>query len=144
MGFLTGKIDVNTTFSDNDFRGQIPRFASEAREANQTLVALIRSVGERTGATPAQVALAWLLAQTPWIVPLSGTRSSERLRENIGALSATLSRDDLQQLTAGSAPSRSKARAIPKRCCDASDCNERRRPRKNNIHDHAPAVGLAD
>jgi aryl-alcohol dehydrogenase-like predicted oxidoreductase len=100
-GFLTGKIDANTTFTDNDFRNQIPRFAPEAREANQALVALIRSVGERSGATPAQVALAWIMAQKPWIVPLFGTRSSERLHENIG--SVTLSPDDLHQLTAGSA-----------------------------------------
>ncbi|QDJ52669.1 aldo/keto reductase [Bordetella hinzii] len=102
-GFLTGKIDVNTTFSDNDFRGQIPRFAPAAREANQALVALIRSVGERNGATPAQVALAWIMAQKPWIVPLFGTRSSERLRENVGALSVTFSPDDLHQVTIGSA-----------------------------------------
>ena len=101
-GFLTGKIDVNTTFSDNDFRSQIPRFAPEAREANQALVELIRSVGERVGATPAQIALAWLLAQKHWVVPLFGTRSSGRLRENIGALSVTLSSDDLHQLSAGS------------------------------------------
>lgn len=102
-GFLTGKIDVNTRFSDNDFRNQIPRFAPEAREANQALVALIRSVSERNGATPAQMALAWLIAQKPWIVPLFGKRKSERLKENIGALSVTLSQSDLDQLTAGSA-----------------------------------------
>ncbi|WP_266031000.1 aldo/keto reductase [Brucella intermedia] len=101
-GFLTGQIDVNTTFSDNDFRNQIPRFAPEARKANQALVALIRSVAEGIGATAAQVALAWIMAQKPWIVPLFGTRNSERLRENIGALSVMLSPDDLQRLTAGS------------------------------------------
>jgi aryl-alcohol dehydrogenase-like predicted oxidoreductase len=101
-GFLTGKIDVNTEFSENDFRNQIPQFAPEAREANQALVALIRTVGERCGATPAQVALAWLMAQKPWIVPLFGTRKSERLQENIGALSVTLSQGDLDELTAGS------------------------------------------
>jgi aryl-alcohol dehydrogenase-like predicted oxidoreductase len=101
-GFLTGKIDVNTEFSENDFRNQIPRFAPEAREANQALVALIRTVGERYGATLAQVALAWLMAQKPWIVPLFGTRKSERLQENIGALSVTLSQGDLDELTAGS------------------------------------------
>lgn len=94
---------MNTRFSDNDFRNQIPRFAPEAREANQALVALIRSVSERNGATPAQMALAWLIAQKPWIVPLFGKRKSERLKENIGALSVTLSQSDLDQLTAGSA-----------------------------------------
>ncbi|WP_425961055.1 aldo/keto reductase [Rhizobium nepotum] len=102
-GFLTGKIDVNTEFSENDFRNQIPRFAPDAREANQALVALICTVGERYGATPAQVALAWLMGQKPWIVPLFGTRKSERLQENIGALSVTLSQNDLDQLTIGSA-----------------------------------------
>ncbi len=102
-GFLTGKIDVSTTFSDSDFRNQIPRFAPEAREANQALVELIRQVGARHGATPAQVALAWLLARRPWIVPLFGTRSSDRLRENIGALSVNLTPEDLHQLTEGSA-----------------------------------------
>lgn len=112
-GFLTGKVDVNTQFSDNDFRNQIPRFAPEAREANQALVALIRSVGERNGATPAQVALAWITAQKPWIVPLFGTRSSERLHENIGSLSVTLSADDLHQLTAGSAAIKIKGARYP-------------------------------
>lgn len=102
-GFLTGKIDVNTTFSDNDFRNQIPRFAPDARETNQALVNIIRLVGERIGATPAQVALAWILARRPWIAPLFGTRSSERLQENIGALSVTLSADDLDHLDTGSA-----------------------------------------
>lgn len=112
-GFLTGRIDANTTFSDNDSRTRNPRFAREAREANQALVALIGSVGERVGATPAQVALAWLMAQKPWIVPLFGTRSSDRLRENIGALSAALSPDDLQRLTAGSAAIRIEGARYP-------------------------------
>jgi aryl-alcohol dehydrogenase-like predicted oxidoreductase len=102
-GFLTGKIDVNTRFSENDFRNQIPRFAPEARVTNQALVTLIRTVAERNGATPAQVALAWLMAQKPWIVPLFGTRRSDRLQENVGASSLTLSPDDLDQLTIGSA-----------------------------------------
>ena len=102
-GFLTGKVDAATRFGENDFRSQIPRFAPEAREANQALVALIRMVGESNGATPAQTALAWLLAQKPWIVPLFGTRRSERLQENIGALSVTLPPDDLDQLSAGAA-----------------------------------------
>ena len=97
-GFLTGKIDTSTTFASNDFRGSIPRFAPEAREANQRLVDLVRKIGEAHGATPAQVALAWLLAQQPWIVPLFGTRKLERFEENIGALSLSLKADELQEL----------------------------------------------
>ena len=97
-GFLTGKINASTQLSDNDFRAQIPRFSPEAIEANQALVDLIRSVGERQGATPAQVALAWLLAQKPWIVPLFGTRKIERFEENIGALGVTLAAADLAEI----------------------------------------------
>jgi aryl-alcohol dehydrogenase-like predicted oxidoreductase len=102
-GFLTGKIDAGTTFDSNDFRGQIPRFAEENRKANLALVDLIRSVGERHGATPAQVALAWLLARKPSIVPLFGTRSVTRFEENIGALSVNLTRDDLIAIDEGAA-----------------------------------------
>jgi aryl-alcohol dehydrogenase-like predicted oxidoreductase len=97
-GFLTGKIDASTTFDASDFRNAIPRFSPEARKANQALVDLIRSVGARHGATPAQVALAWLLAQKPWIVPLFGTRTLGRLDENLGALSVTLTADDLDKI----------------------------------------------
>lgn len=97
-GFLTGKIDTSTTFASNDLRSTIPRFAPEAREANQRLVDLIRQVGEAQGATPAQVALAWLLAQRPWIVPLFGTRRVERFEENIGALDLSLTPDQLEKL----------------------------------------------
>ncbi|AKR55075.1 aldehyde oxidase [Devosia sp. H5989] len=99
-GFLTGTIDANSTFADNDTRSRIPRFAPEAREANQALVALIRAIGERHGATPAQVALAWLLAQKPWIVPLFGTRSLVRFDENIGALKVALTPADLEEIEA--------------------------------------------
>lgn len=97
-GFLTGTIDASTTFDSSDYRNAIPRFAPDARKANQTLVDLIRSVGERHGATPAQVALAWLLAQKPWIVPLFGTRALDRLDENLGALSVKLTGDDLDEI----------------------------------------------
>lgn len=97
-GFLTGKINTDTAFSDIDFRKQIPRFAPEARAANQRLVDLLRTIGERHGATPAQVALAWLLAQKPWLVPLFGTRRLERVDENLGALSVNLSAADLREL----------------------------------------------
>ncbi len=99
-GFLTGAIDADTPLASNDFRAQIPRFAPEARKANQALVDLIRAVGERHGATPAQVALAWLLAQKPWIVPLFGTRKIERFEENLGALDVTLSDHDLKEIEA--------------------------------------------
>lgn len=97
-GFLTGKIDTSTTFASNDLRSTIPRFAPEAREANQRLVDLIRQIGEVQGGTPAQVALAWLLAQRPWIVPLFGTRRVERFEENIGALDLSLTPDQLKKL----------------------------------------------
>ena len=97
-GFLTGKIDASTTFDSTDIRAQTPRFTEEARIANQKLVDLIRKIGERYGATPAQIALAWLLAQKPWIVPLFGTRKLERFEENIGALNVTLDPADLDEI----------------------------------------------
>ncbi|MBB5886834.1 aldo/keto reductase [Xanthomonas sp. LMG 8992] len=97
-GFLTGKIDASTTFDVSDIRAQTPRFAEDARIANQRLVDLIRRIGDKHGATPAQVALAWLLAQKPWIVPLFGTRRLERFDENIGALQVTLDQADLDEI----------------------------------------------
>jgi len=97
-GFLTGAMDDTTTFDATDFRTTLPRFTPEARAANGALVALLRSIGERTGATPAQVALAWLLAQRPWIVPIPGTRRLERLDENMAATTLDLSPDDLREI----------------------------------------------
>ncbi|MBB5574655.1 MULTISPECIES: aldo/keto reductase [Rhizobium] len=97
-GFLTGKIDVSTTFDSSDIRADIPRFSEEARVANQKLIDLIRKIGEKHDATPAQVALAWLLAQKPWIVPLFGTRRLERFEENIGALNVALDKADLDEI----------------------------------------------
>ena len=97
-GFLTGKIDENTTFDSSDFRNIVPRFTPEARKANQALVDLLGTIGERKKATPAQVALAWLLAQKPWIVPIPGTRKPERLEENIGAAAVELTSDDLREI----------------------------------------------
>src|SRR5947209_4835264 len=97
-GFLTGKIDENTTFDSSDFRNIVPRFTPEARKANQALVDLLKRIGERKKATPAQIALAWLLAQKPWIVPIPGTRKRERLDENIGAVAVTLTADDLREI----------------------------------------------
>jgi len=97
-GFLTGKIDETTTFDKNDFRNNLPRFTSEARTANQTVVELLREIAERKKATPAQVALAWLLAQKQWIVPIPGTTKVPRLEENIGAGDVELTADDLAEI----------------------------------------------
>jgi aryl-alcohol dehydrogenase-like predicted oxidoreductase len=97
-GFLTGKIDENTTFDSSDFRNIVPRFTPEARKANQALVELLGEIAERKEATSAQIALAWLLAQKPWIVPIPGTRRLERLEENIGAVAVELTPDDLLEI----------------------------------------------
>jgi aryl-alcohol dehydrogenase-like predicted oxidoreductase len=97
-GFLTGKIDESTTFDKTDFRNIVPRFTTEARKANQTLVDLLRQIAERKKATPAQIALAWLLAQKTWIVPIPGTTKLQRLEENIGAVSFELTADDLREI----------------------------------------------
>jgi aryl-alcohol dehydrogenase-like predicted oxidoreductase len=97
-GFLTGKIDENTTFDKSDFRNIVPRFTPEARKANQSLVDLLRKIGEQKKATPAQIALAWLLAQKPWIVPIPGTTKLHRLDENIGAVAVELTSDDLHEI----------------------------------------------
>jgi len=97
-GFLTGKIDENTTFDSSDFRNIVPRFTAEARKANQSVVDLLRRIAEQKNATPAQIALAWLLAQKPWIVPIPGTTKLQRLEENIGAASVALTADDLREI----------------------------------------------
>jgi aryl-alcohol dehydrogenase-like predicted oxidoreductase len=97
-GFLTGKIDENTTFDSSDFRNKVPRFTPEARKANQSLIDLLRSLAERKHATPAQIALAWLLAQRPSIVPIPGTTKLHRLEENIGAASVELTAEDLREI----------------------------------------------
>jgi aryl-alcohol dehydrogenase-like predicted oxidoreductase len=97
-GFLTGTFDENTTFAAGDFRNILPRFAPEARKANQTLVELLGRIGKQKQASPAQVALAWLLAQKPWIVPIPGTRKLERLDENLGATSLQLTAEDLRDI----------------------------------------------
>jgi aryl-alcohol dehydrogenase-like predicted oxidoreductase len=97
-GFLTGAINENTKLGDSDFRNTIPRFAPEARKANQALVDLLTTIGERKKATPAQIALAWLLAQKPWIVPIPGTTKLHRLDENIGAAAISLTPDDLRDI----------------------------------------------
>jgi len=97
-GFLTGKIDENATFDSSDIRSRIPRFTPEARKTNWVLIDLLAEIGEQKGATPAQIALAWLLAQKPWIVPIPGSRKLERLDENIGAAAVELTADDLREI----------------------------------------------
>jgi aryl-alcohol dehydrogenase-like predicted oxidoreductase len=97
-GFLTGKIDENASFASTDIRNTIPRFTPEARKANRALVDLLGEIAERKNATPAQIALAWLLAQKPWIVPIPGTRKLERLDENIGAAAIVLTSADLMEI----------------------------------------------
>jgi aryl-alcohol dehydrogenase-like predicted oxidoreductase len=99
-GFLTGKIDEHTKFDSSDFRTRVPRFAPDALKANMALVDLLRDVAQRKHATPAQIALAWLLAQKSWIVPIPGTRKLSRLQENIGAAAVELTSDDLQEINA--------------------------------------------
>jgi aryl-alcohol dehydrogenase-like predicted oxidoreductase len=97
-GFLTGAVDANTTFDSSDLRSQLPRFTPQARKTNQALVDLLGRISARKKATPAQIALAWLLAQKPWIVPIPGTTRLERLEENIGAASVDLTADDLSEI----------------------------------------------
>jgi len=97
-GFLTGKVNENTTFESSDLRNTLPRFTPDARKANQALVDLLGEIAKHKKATPAQIALAWLLAQKPWIVPIPGTTKLKRLEENIGAASIELTRDDLREI----------------------------------------------
>jgi aryl-alcohol dehydrogenase-like predicted oxidoreductase len=102
-GFLTGKLDENTTFDSSDLRSRIPRFTPEALKANLALVDLLGTIGERKGATPAQMALAWLLARKPWIVPIPGTTKLHRLDENIGAVNVELTPADVQEIEGAAA-----------------------------------------
>jgi aryl-alcohol dehydrogenase-like predicted oxidoreductase len=102
-GFLTGKIDANTTFDSTDFRNVVPRFSPENRKANQVVVDLIGDIARRKNATPAQIALAWVLAQKPWIVPIPGTTKRRRLEENLGAAAVELTPDDLREIDSAAA-----------------------------------------
>ena len=113
-GFLTGKIDHNTSFADGDIRGSIPRFSADARQANQALVDLLGTVAARKDATPAQVALAWLLAQQPWIVPIPGTRSVQRLAENVAAADVELTADDLAEIDSAAVADPGARRPLPR------------------------------
>jgi aryl-alcohol dehydrogenase-like predicted oxidoreductase len=112
-GFLTGKIDENTKFDPTDFRTMVPRFSPEARKANMALVDVVKVVAERKGATPAQVALAWLLAQKPWIVPIPGTTKLHRLEENLGAVGLDLTAEDLSDIAAGLAKIELQGERLP-------------------------------
>ena len=97
-GFLTGAINEHTQLDSNDFRASLPRFTPEARKANQALVDLLAAIGQRKQSTPAQIALAWVLAQKPWMVPIPGTTKLHRLEENLGAASLTLTAGDLREI----------------------------------------------
>jgi aryl-alcohol dehydrogenase-like predicted oxidoreductase len=112
-GFLTGKIDTSTTFDSTDFRNAVPRFSPEAREANLALVDLLKDVAARKGATPAQIALAWLLAQKPWIVPIPGTTKLHRLEENLGSTEVQLTADDLREIDAAASRIELKGERLP-------------------------------
>jgi len=112
-GFLTGKIDENTKFDPTDFRNHVPRFSPEARKANMALVDVVRSVADRKSATPAQVALAWLLAQEPWIAPIPGTTKLHRLEENLGAVALDLDADDLAEINTGASKVQIQGERLP-------------------------------
>jgi len=112
-GFLTGKIDANTTFDKSDFRNIVPRFSPEARKANQAMVDLLATIAERKKATPAQIALAWLLGQKPWIVPIPGTTKLHRLEENIGAVAVELTKDDLREIDSAASEIRVEGARYP-------------------------------
>ena len=112
-GFLTGKIDENTKFDPTDFRNIVPRFSPEARKANMVLVEMVKSVAERKGATPAQVALAWLLAQKPWIVPIPGTTKLHRIEENLGAVNVELTGNDLKHIEDASSKLKLEGARLP-------------------------------
>jgi aryl-alcohol dehydrogenase-like predicted oxidoreductase len=114
-GFLTGKINEDTKFDSSDFRNIVPRFTPEARKANQALVDLLTNVAERKKATPAQIALAWLLARKPWIVPIPGTTKLHRLEENLGAASVELTPEDLRELDSASSNIRVEGARYPER-----------------------------
>ena len=114
-GFLTGKIDENTTFGSSDFRSTLPRFTPEALKANQALIQLLGNIAERKNATPAQIALAWLLAQKPWIVPIPGTTKLSRLEENIGAVPIQLTLEDLRDIDAAASKIKVEGARYPER-----------------------------
>jgi aryl-alcohol dehydrogenase-like predicted oxidoreductase len=113
-GFLTGKIGLDTKFEGTDFRNFVPRFSAEKRKANLAFVELVKTVAARKKATPAQVALAWLLAQKPWIVPIPGTKKLERLQENLGGAEVVLTPEDLKEIAEGAAKLTPQGDRLPK------------------------------
>jgi aryl-alcohol dehydrogenase-like predicted oxidoreductase len=122
QGFLTGKIDATTTFDPNaDFRASFPRFTPEARAANMALVELMQGIAERKAATPAQIAIAWLLARKPWIVPIPGTTKLHRLDENLGAAAVELTADDLREIEAAAARVDVQGARLPQAILDLSN-----------------------
>ena len=112
-GFLTGKIDETTTFDKDDFRNLVPRFSPAARKANMALVEVIKGIADRKGATTAQVALGWLLAQKPWIVPIPGTTKLHRLEENLGTVDLELTKSDLAEIDAGTSSIEVQGERLP-------------------------------
>lgn len=114
-GFLTGAIKDDTTFASTDFRSTLPRFAPEALKANQALIDLLATMAKRKNATPAQIALAWLLAQKPWIAPIPGTTKLNRLEENIGAVAVALTADDLSDIEAAASKIKVEGDRYPER-----------------------------
>jgi aryl-alcohol dehydrogenase-like predicted oxidoreductase len=112
-GYLTGKIEEGATFASTDFRASLPRFSPEALKASQSLIDLIGKFAERKNATPAQIALAWVLVQKPWIVPIPGTTRLDRLKENLGSASVELSEVDLQEIEAATAKFTEQADRYP-------------------------------
>lgn len=117
-GFLTGKIDQNTKFEQNDFRNNVPRFTPEARKANYALVEVIKVVANRKKATPAQVALAWVLAQKSWIVPIPGTTKLRNIESNVGAARVAFSANELRDLNAAAAAVKIEGDRLPKQALD--------------------------
>jgi aryl-alcohol dehydrogenase-like predicted oxidoreductase len=114
QGFLTGKIDSNTAFDSSDWRARFPRFTPEARQANQGLLDLLNRIAARKQATPAQITLAWLLAQRPWIVPIPGTRKLERVEENLRAADVVLKAEDLGEIEAAASKITIQGARLPK------------------------------
>jgi aryl-alcohol dehydrogenase-like predicted oxidoreductase len=114
-GFLTGKMDASTPLADDDLRRLLPRFSQDAMEANQALVSLLQQIADDKRATPAQIALAWVLAQKPWFVPIPGTTKLHRLEENLGALDVELTQGDLQRIEEASAKIRIQGARVPER-----------------------------
>ena len=121
QGFLTGTIDASTKFESSDFRTSFPRFTEEARKANQAVVDLLKQIAQRKNATPAQIALAWLLARKPWIVPIPGTTKIHRLEENIGAASLELTPDDLDEINAAASRIPIQGERLPESILRLSD-----------------------